>query len=70
MARWELAVTVTVQPRPVSEPLVNQAAVHRHIAASTPCFAADLGFREIQVEDQTGDGMAGAGSAAGPAPDV
>ena len=35
-----------------------------------PCFAADLGYKEIHVEARAGDVMAGAGGAAGPAPDV
>ena len=51
---------------------LNRAAVRRHIAASKPCFAADQGFREIQVdsEGRACGVMAGAGGAAGPAPDV
>ena len=49
---------------------LNRASVRRHIAASKPCRAADLGYREIQVEARAGDVMAGAGGAAGPAPDV
>jgi hypothetical protein len=48
----------------------NRAAVRRHIAASKPCRAADLGFREIHVDVRAGDVMAGGGGAAGPAPDV
>ena len=36
-----------------------------HIAHSKPCFAADLGFREIQVEARAGDVMAG-GARRGP----
>ena len=31
---------------------------------------SDLGFKEIHVEARPGDVMAGAGGAAGPAPDV
>ena len=46
------------------------AAVHRHIAASRPCSAAKMGIREIQVDVRTSDVLAGAGGAAGPAPDV
>jgi hypothetical protein len=51
---------------------LSRAAVLRHIvmAASKPCFAANLGFREIQVDVRTSDVMAGAGGAAGPAQDV
>ena len=50
---------------------LNRAAVRRHIAASKPCHAADAGIRTIQVEAaRAGDVMAGAGGAAGPAPDV
>ena len=49
---------------------LNRASVRRHIAAAKHCRAADLGYREIQVEAQAGDVMAGAEGAAGPAPDV
>ena len=50
---------------------LNRAAVRRHIAASKPCHAADAGIQTIQVEEaRAGDVMAGAGGAAGPAPDV
>ena len=42
----------------------------RHIRGSKPCFAADLGFKEINIEARAGDVMAGAGGAAGPAPDI
>ena len=49
---------------------LNRASVRRHIAASKHCRAADLGYREIHVEARAGDVMAGAGGAAGPAPDV
>ena len=49
---------------------LNRASVRRHIAAAKHCRAADLGYREIQVEARAGDVMAGAGGAAGPAPDV
>ena len=49
---------------------LNRASVRRHIAASRACHAAKLGVREIQVEARAGDVMAGAGGAAGPAPDV
>ena len=38
--------------------------------ASKACFAADLGFKEIYVDARAGAVMAGAGGAAGPAPDV
>ena len=38
--------------------------------ASKACFAADLGFKEIYVDALAGAVMAGAGGAAGPAPDV
>ena len=47
---------------------LNRAAVLRHISASRPCHAAQLGFREIYVEALAGDVMAGAGGAAGPTP--
>jgi hypothetical protein len=51
---------------------LNRAQVRRHILQSKPCHAADLGYREIRVhvEARAGDVMAGAGGAAGPAPDV
>ncbi len=49
---------------------LSRAAVDRHIAASKPCLTAKMGIREIQVNVQTSDVMAGAGGAAGPAPDV
>jgi hypothetical protein len=49
---------------------LNQDSVRRHIAASKHCRAADLGYRQIQVEARSGDVIAGAGGAAGPAPDV
>ena len=49
---------------------LNRASVRRHIAASQACHAANLGVREIHVEARAGDVMAGAGGAAGPAPDV
>jgi hypothetical protein len=49
---------------------LSRAEVHCHIAASKPCRAAKMGIRQIQVEVQTADVMAGAGGAAGPAPDV
>ena len=49
---------------------LHRSAVLRHIRGSKPCFAADLGFKEIHVEARAGDVMAGAGGAAGPAPDV
>ena len=49
---------------------LSRAAVQRHLSASKPCFAAGLGYREIQVDVRTSDVMAGAGGAAGPAPDV
>jgi len=47
-----------------------RAAVRRHIRASKSCREAGLGFREVHVEARAGDVMAGAGGAAGPAPDV
>ncbi len=50
---------------------LSRAEVLLHLAlASKLCFAAKLGFREIQVYVQTSDVMAGAGEAAGPTPDV
>ena len=49
---------------------LNRASVRRHITASQACHAANLGVREIHVEARAGDVMAGAGGAAGPAPDV
>jgi hypothetical protein len=48
---------------------LSQAAVRRHLAASKPCFTANLGFREIQVDFKTSDVMDGAGGTVGPAPD-
>jgi hypothetical protein len=52
--------------------VLNWGAIQRHIAAAKlgPCRAADMGFREIQVEALPGDVMAGGGGAAGPAPDI
>ncbi len=44
--------------------------VHRHISASKPCCAAKMGLPQIQVDVLTSDVLAGAGGAAGPAPDV
>ena len=44
--------------------------MRRHIRSSKACFAAGLGFKEIHVEVRPGDVMAGAGGAAGPAPDA
>ncbi len=49
---------------------LNRAAVRRHIAAAKTCRAADMGYREIQVEARPCDVMAGGGGAAGPAPDI
>ena len=49
---------------------LNRAAVRRHIAASKHCRDAEEGIRTIQVEALAGDDMAGAGGAAGPAPDI
>ena len=49
---------------------LHRAAVLRHISASPACRAAKAGIRTIQVEARAGDVMAGAGGAAGPAPDV
>ena len=43
--------------------VLNRGAVWRQIAAAKPCRAADMGFREIQVEALPGDVMAGAGPA-------
>ena len=40
---------------------LHRSAVLRHIRGSKPCFAADLGFKEINVEARAGDVMAGAG---------
>ncbi len=49
---------------------LHRAAVRRHISASKACFAADLGYKEIHGEALPGVVMAGAGGAAGPAPEV
>jgi hypothetical protein len=49
---------------------LNRAAVRCHNAAVKPCHAADMGFRDIQVEALPGDVMAGGGGAVGPAPDI
>ncbi len=57
-------------PLPSSGLFLNRASVLRHMAASTNCRAADLGYREINVEALAGDVMAGGGGAAGPPPDV
>ena len=74
--------TVTVSP--AQQPATFQVAgssslliwpeYRRHISASKAararaCFAIDLGLKEIQVEARPGYVMAGAGGAAGPAPD-
>jgi hypothetical protein len=47
-----------------------RSAVRRHISATKSCREAGLGFREVHVQARAGDVMAGAGGAAGPAPDV
>ena len=57
-----------LQPRPCL--FLNRAAVRRHITHSKPCQDSNPGYREILVEARAGDVMAGAGGAAGPAPDV
>ena len=57
-------------PLPSRGLFLNRASVRRHITASKPYRAADLGYREIQVEALAGDVMAGGGGAAGPPPDV
>jgi hypothetical protein len=62
-----------LQPRLV--PRSARAAVRRRTRASKSCRDAGLGFREVHVDSEApgraGDGMAGAGGAAGPAaPDV
>jgi hypothetical protein len=50
---------------------LHRSGVRRHIRASKACFAAGLGFiKEIHVEARPGDVTAGAGGAAGPAPDA
>ncbi len=50
---------------------LSQVEVLPHLAlASELCFAAKLGLTKIQVDVLTSDVMAGAGGAAGPAPDV
>jgi hypothetical protein len=49
---------------------LHRSAVLRHIRGSKPCFASELGYKQIHVEARAGDVMAGAGGAAGPAPDV
>ena len=49
---------------------LHRAAVLRHISASPACRAAKAGIRTIEVDARAGDVMAGAGGAAGPAPDV
>jgi hypothetical protein len=49
---------------------LNWTAVRRHISALRPCYAAQLGFREIIVEALAGDVMAEASGTVGPAPDV
>ena len=52
--------------------VLNWGAVWRQIAAAKPCSAADMGFREIQVEARPGDVMAGGGlgGTAGPAQEI
>ena len=57
-------------PLPSRGLFLNRASVRRHIAASKNCRAADLGYREIQVEALAGDVMAGVGGAACPVPIV
>ncbi len=54
----------------ISGLFLTRAAVRRHISATKSCREADLDFREVHVEARAGDVMAGAGGAAGPAPDV
>ncbi len=50
---------------------LSLAEVLLHLApASKQCFAAKLGFREIQVDVLTSYVMAGAGRVTGPTPDV
>jgi hypothetical protein len=49
---------------------LNRASVRRHIAATKPCREANMGIREVLLEAQAGDVMAGVGGAVGPAPDV
>ncbi len=49
---------------------LSRSAVRSHIGALKLCTAAKLGIREIQVDVRTSDGMAGAGGATGPAPNV
>ncbi len=44
---------------------LNRVAVHRHVAASQPCFKAKLGYHKMAWP---GDGMAGADGGSGPAP--
>ncbi len=66
----------TLKPPKLSLPsalFLSRAAVLLHSGLALvpkPCFAVKLGFREIQVDVWTSDVMAGAGGAAGPAPDV
>jgi hypothetical protein len=50
--------------------VMRLSGVRCHIRASKACFAADLSFKEILVDALAGDFMAGAGGAAGPAPDL
>ncbi len=50
--------------------VLNWGAVWRQIAAAKPCRAADMGFREIEVEARPGDVMAGGGGTAGPAQEI
>ncbi len=65
------ASCVFIAPPPYSCGLfLARAAVRRHISASKSCREAGLGFREVHVEARAVDVMAGAGGAAGLAPDV
>jgi hypothetical protein len=50
--------------------VLARAAVRRRISTTKSYREAGLGFREVDVEARAGDVMAGAGGAAGPAPDV
>ncbi len=49
---------------------LNRVALQRHISTSKHCFAADLGFQEIQVDARVDKFMAGGWGRSGPAPDA
>ena len=70
LTRFICSATGRLSSRGLFKSRLHRAAVRCHISVSKACFAADLGYKEIHVEARPGDVMAGAGGAAGPAPEV